>query len=482
MIRRSITFAVVAALVAPLSAGAASDGCRGAGAAWSAYGSDNRNSRNVSSQISAENAGSLEQTLQIPTQGVVQNTPVIAQGCVYLTTDQGHVTAHTLDGTLQWTYSPTGPFESTGGAIVASPLYHQGRLYVAVNRTSAPALAVLDAMSGFLIRETTLDTWPKNFATAAPVLAGDMIFVGISGSELEEPARGGYVFTNLDGEPYDLRPDDDGTYAAYTITDEEYADGYRGASVWTTGAYDAGEKAIYVGGGNPASKRIEHRYSNAMLKIDADRSSDTFGEIVAAFKGNNDAYYPGIDRQPACEQFGEIAAPFSVTCLQMDLDFGASPNLWVDERGNTVVGNLQKSGIYYALYADNMQMKYSSIVGGPCLACNAVSGATDDEKVYTVGTPGGVIEALYKRNGAHAWAFPVADGIHFQPVSVTNDVVVTLTTHGVVILLDAETGLPLKTFTRQDAFGGGWSSSGPAISEDSIWVPMGSAVLRFQLT
>jgi outer membrane protein assembly factor BamB len=481
MIRRSITLALAAALVAPLAA-SATDGCVGSDAAWPGYGSDNRNTRNADSQITSENAGTLQQTLQIPTQGIVQNSPVLAQGCVFLTTDQGHVTAHTLDGTLQWTYSPQGPFQSTGGAIVASPLYHQGRLYVAVNRTSAPALAVLDASTGNLIRETTLDTHDKNFASAAPVLAGDMIFIGISGSELEEPARGGYAFTDLDGVPYDLRPEDDGTVSAYTITDEEYADGYRGASVWTTGAYDADSKAIYVGGGNPASKRIEHRYSNAMLKINADRSSDDFGKIVAAFKGNNDNYYPGLDRQPACEQFGEIAAPFSVTCLQMDLDFGASPNLWVDERGHTIVGNLQKSGIYYALYADNMQMKYSSIVGGPCLACNAVSGAIDDEKIYTVGTPGGVLTALHRHNGAYAWAFPLGDGIHFQPVSVTNDVVVTLTTHGVVVVLDTATGLPLNAFTRQDAFGGGWSSSGPAISDDSIWVPMGNAVMRFQLS
>lgn len=477
-----VTFALAIAVATPLAASAAGDGCTGTGSPWASYGADARNTRSVASDITAENAGSLSQEVKIPTSGVVQNTPVIAQGCVYLATDAGILSAHSLDGTLEWEYAPEGPFGATGGAIVASPLYNAGKLYVSVNRPSAPTLAVLNATDGTVLRETILDTWKSNFATAGPVLAGDLIFMGIAGSELEPQARGGYAFTDLDGNPIDLRPSDDTTFAHYNITDEEYEAGYRGASVWTTGAYDAGTKTIYVGGGNPASKRMEHRYTNSMLKIDADLGSDTFGEILDSFKGNNDAYYPGIDRQPACEQFGEYAAPFSITCLQMDLDFGASPNLWNDERGNLIVGNLQKSGIYYSLYADQMQQKYSSIVGGPCLACNAVSGAIDQERIYTVGTPGGVLEGLNRRNGSLQWAFPLADGLHFQSISVTNDVVVTVTTNGYTILVDANTGIPLNYLVRQDAFGGGWNSSGVAIDGDSIWVPMGNSVLKFSLS
>ncbi|MFP5224882.1 MAG: PQQ-binding-like beta-propeller repeat protein [Actinomycetota bacterium] len=481
--KRIALLAMVAASIAgPTTAQAA--GCTGSGATWASYGFDAHNSRNASSNITAENAGSLAADLAIPTQGVVQNTPVLAQGCVYLATDQGIVTAHDDTGAEIWRYAPEGPFESTGGAIVGSPLYNEGRLYVAVSRTHAPFLAVLDATDGSIIAETTLDTWENNFASAAPILAGDLIFIGISGAEGEANARGGYAFTDLDGNAIDLRPNDDSTVSAYTISDEEYEAGYRGTSIWTTGAYDADEKAVFVGGGNPASKRIEHRYSNALMRIDADLGSDTFGEIVDAYKGNTDQYYPGLDRQPLCELYGEdiTYAAWSLACVQFDIDFGASPNVWIDEEsGRAVLGGLQKSGIYHAVWADNMQQNFTTVVGAPCVACNAASTAYDDENVYAVGTPGGVLQAFTRSNGKFRWAAPVADGAHFQSVTVTNDVVLTITTTGVVVGYDTETGVPVFVGSRPSGSGVALSSSGVAVDGDSIWVPLSSSVVRFTL-
>jgi hypothetical protein len=481
--KRIALLAMIAASIAgPITAQAA--GCSGSGAAWASYGSDAHNSRNADSNITAENAGTLAADLAIPTTGTVQNTPVLAQGCVYLATDQGVVTAHSMDGAEEWKYAPQGPFQSTGGGIVGSPLYHQGRIYVAVSRTSAPFLAVLDAADGTVLAETVLDTWEDNFASASPVLAGDLIFIGISGSEGEPHARGGYAFTDLDGNAIDLRPGDDTTVSAYTISDAEYEAGYRGTSIWTSGAYDADEKAVYVGGGNPASKRIEHRYSNALLKIDAELGSPTFGEIVDAYKGNTDQYYPGLDRQPVCELYGDdiTYAAWSLACLQLDIDFGASPNVWIDEvSGRPVMGGLQKSGIYHAVWADNMQQNFTTVVGAPCAACNAASSAYDDENVYAVGTPGGVLQAFTRSNGKFRWAAPVADGVHFQSVSVTNDVVLTITTTGLVIGYDTATGVPVFVGSRPSGSGVALSSSGVAVDGDSIWAPLGNTVVRYTL-
>lgn len=483
MNRITILALVAASIAAPIAAQAGGD-CSGSGSAWPSYGYDAHNSRNAPSSITAENAGTLTATLQIPTDGTVQNTPILAQGCIYLATDAGIVTANTLQGAEVWRYAPTITSVGLGGGIVGSPLYNGGKLYVAVNQSGAPFLAVLDAETGSVQAETVLDRWPGNFASAGPVLAGDRIFIGIAGDEYAANSRGGYAFTDLNGVPFDLRPGDPDTTAAYTIDDREYAQGYRGTSVWTTGVYDAGQQAVYVGGGNPASKKIEHRYSNALLKIDANPTNGSFGEIVDAYKGTTDQYYPGLDRQPVCELYGDdiTYSAWSAACVQFDIDFGASPNLWVDPAsGRPVLGGLQKSGIFHGVWADNMQGNFTTVVGGPCVACNASSTGTDAANVYAVGTPGGVLQAFTKANGKFRWASPSADGAHFQSVTVTNDVVLTITTTGIVAGYDTATGVPVFVGSRSTGSGVALSASGVAVDGNSIWAPLGNTVMRYEL-
>lgn len=478
MKRASLALVALAATMTPL-VGHADAACTDTDApAWSMYGKDARNSRDADSTIDSTNVGTLTATAAIPTTGTVQNTPIVAAGCIFLATDQGVVSAHTLDGTIVWTHTLEGP-GALGGSIVGSPLYHEGKLYVAVNRVSAPALAVIDVATGpSSLVETTLDTWPDNFASAAPVLAGDMIFVGISGDEALAHPRGGYALTELDGTPIDLRPSDDDTVSAYTVSDTEYEQGYRGVSLWSTGAYDDG--FVYVGGGNPASKQIEHRYSNALLKIDVRRDSPTFGQIVDGYKGDTDHYYPGLERQPVCELYPTDVV-WSPTCVQLDLDFGASPNIWENEDGKVVVGATQKSGVFHTAFADSMQRAWTTVIGGPGAAFNASTAAVADGSVFAVGTPAGQLFSLKGFHGGYEWASPTADGAHYGPTTVSNDVVFTITTSGLLLGFNADSGVPVFVGSRTDGRGTALSSSGVAVAGDTVVAPLANQVLIYNL-
>jgi outer membrane protein assembly factor BamB len=165
-----------------------------------------------------------------------------------------------------------------------------------------------------------------------------------------------------------------------------------------------------------------------------------------AYKGDIEQYYPPLailTRTPVC-QAEEIPGPLDFPqCGQIDIDFGASPNLFTDSHGREIVGDLQKSGVYHAAYTDNMQKAWSTPVGTPCALCNAATAAVDDVAVYAVGTLGGQLVSMDKTTGTYNWIAPVADGVHYEAVSVANGTVYIVDTKGLLQAFDAATGLPL---------------------------------------
>jgi polyvinyl alcohol dehydrogenase (cytochrome) len=484
-VQRSVRVAIAAiASVASIAPSVqAAGGCTGGEAPWPYYSGPGLGARHQSdTSVTAANASSLQTAWTFDTEsltgGAIQSTPIVAGGCVIVTTDTGSVLALELDGTFAWGYKvvPGGP-TGLGGTIVGSPAVADGKVFIGVGKATTPFVVALNLADGAFLWQTVIDNHPGNFISASPVITDDLVFVGISGDEYGTTARGGYAFLDFDGNVIAQR---------YTISETEYERGYRGASIWSTGAYDPVSKNVFVGGGNPARKTLEHRYSNALLKINADRTSDDFAEITDAYKGNVDQYYPGLDKQPACENFGEDqpeipAYPWSVACVQFDIDFGASPNLWVGEDGELYLGDLQKSGVYHTVHADNMQLAWTQVIpGGPCFACNASSPATDGSQVFAVGSPGTTLTSITADGGKYRWALPVADGTHFQSVTSAGGVVYTTTNHGLLIAADAATGLPLsiKSFPQETgtSFAGLWSS-GVSVAGDQVFAAAGSALM-----
>jgi hypothetical protein len=249
----------------------------------------------------------------------------------------------------------------------------------------------------------------------------------------------------------------------------------------------------YVGTGNPSSKKIEHAFSNAIVKYDIDPARATFGTVVASLKGNVDQYDQTLRDavEPSCDALGEdpnlqLIVGDSAPCLQLDLDFGAPPNLFTDANGRTLIGDLQKSGVYHVADATTMDRAWSAVVGVSCAACNAAATAWDrNGSLYGVSSPGDAMVSL-TTGGAYRWVTPVADGTHYQSTTSAGGAVFTIDNYGSLLAFDAATGLPLlhRPIAADLAPGteppAALSSSGVAVASGTVFAAAGNAVVAYR--
>ena len=61
------------------------------------------------------------------------------------------------------------------------------------------------------------------------------------------------------------------------------------------------------------------------------------------------------------------------------MDAASAPNLF-HAGGHTIIGGLQKAGVYHAADATTMAPLWHTIVGGPCFVCNAASTAVSSNR------------------------------------------------------------------------------------------------------
>lgn len=505
MLTRKLAIFGVAAMLATLLSPIASQavalipGCAPpthAGGDWRNYGGDLGNTRSqpLETTINAARAAALTVGWKLDlvaagAAGSIQSTPVIAHGCAFVTTGGGWVLMLNADtGTVLWKKRLIGQGSSLAAEIItgSAAVDDDGVVYVAVSHPGKSYVAALDALNGGneLWRYTFVAN-PDTFIVAGPVLVNGMIFQGLSGAEAGPIARGAFGIVAAGRTGGQLLKQ------TWVIDDIDYNEGYRGASVWCTAAADPVARYVYACGGNPASKTREHRYSNALLKIDIDPSRSTFGTIVDGYKGDVDQYYPGLDRQPACEALGE-QPPFTQTvwsqpCVQQDLDFGASPSLWRDKNGRQMLSDLQKSGVYHTLFADNMQRSWTTIVGPPCIPCNASSPAVDDatDRMFVASSPGPLMWGLHP-NGKYAWMTPlIPGGTHFESVSTANGVVYTVNNLGFLHAVDAATGVLAGVYhvgTDAGAPNAAVSSGsqGVSIARNTVYAASGTTLVAYR--
>ena len=521
-LRRNLALACAAVLAASLCAvpsfAKGPSGCADPnhpGGEWTSYGHDLSNTRSqpLEKKIDPSNAATLEPTWLFDTgaqKGVAdgggfQNTPVVADGCVYAATSSGWVFAINADtGKTVWGTPLRGEGGGAliGGVIVGSPTVADGMVFVGVSKPGAPYVAALDQATGRVLWTSTVMTTKKFSAVfnAAPIYFKGMIFQGWLGVEGSGPTRGGFAILDAARE-CDRRAEVECSAPRagasggavlerrWTISDKEYEKGYHGASIWCSAAVDLKEMYIYACGGNPHSEGKEARYANSLLKIDGDPGRESFGDIVDYYKGRPDQYVSGADRQVVCENFADetTVLVWSVGCLMLDLDFGASPNLFRDAEGRLVLGDLQKAGVYHAVYADKMAPAWQATVSAPCFSCNATSGAYADGTVFTVGSPPGQLFGLGtegQAEGLPRWVYPLHDGIHYQSVSVANGVVYLVDGLGNLNIVDAATGLPLMRRPMSIDAGGAAvdpASQGVAIARNRVFVANGSFIVSYGL-
>lgn len=464
---------VVAAIAFPVTATHAKGGCapKTKGGDWPSYGRDLTNSRTQTAEkvIDAAAAPHLEPAWAESTEnrGGFQSTPSIADGCVYAPTNSGLIIAANAEtGEKVWE-ARMGEGAIAGG--IFSVTVTDGKVFAISSGPKGPFALALDQGTGkFVWKTKPFESDPGYYSNASSVVWDGLMFVGISGGEGNAEQRGYYAI--IDTNTGDLLE-----YRA-VVPDDDHKQGYGGGGIWSTAVIDTKTGYLFVGSGNPYGKTRDHRYTNAILKIDIRRGRSTFGDIVDAYKGTPDQYYPGaqvLADTPVCKAEQIPPTIDNPECGQVDLDFGASPNLFRNDTGELLVGVVQKSGVFHAAYTDTMQEAWTTVVGAPCALCNAASSAYDGERVYVIGTPVGVVTALNPSDGSYMWTSPVADGVHYQAVTVANGVVYTIDTKGNLATFDAATGVPLFTRPVSADTGGdacGSLGSGVAVARGKVYV------------
>jgi polyvinyl alcohol dehydrogenase (cytochrome) len=452
MVRRllPLCLALLGLAVAAGSAAAAAPKPCGApatdGGDWPAYGHDIANTRSQPDEhgITPAVAPSLTPAWVFSTSsagdasGSFQSTPVEAGGCVFVGSATGK--AYALDaatGKPVWQKQLDVPAPSAGGALVGAPAVDGRRVIFLVSQTDAPYAVALDRSDGHqLWRSEPIDSHTGSYTNASAAIWRGLLFAGWSAPEGDPGAQGGFALVDTASGAVLDRTD--------TVPPVDQAKGFSGGGLWSTPAFD-GNGFAYVGAGNPFSRQQEHPYTNAILKVDVRRASPTFGQVVAGYKGNVDQYAQELEtlsHSPACAATDDdTTLPLDdPACGQLDLDFGAAPNLFTDSSGRLLVGDLQKSGVYHAAVASTMAPAWTALGGGTCQVCNAASTAFDGKSVLGVFTPGGVMAAMGRDDGAFAWRTPTADGIHYQGTSVAAGVAYTLNGNGFIDAFDAASG------------------------------------------
>lgn len=455
------------------------------GGDWRNYGgTDLRNSRSQPAEtvIDETNAGSLEPAFVFNVadhgSGIINSTPVIADGCAYFGTSSGDVFALNADtGALVWKVSL--PLEVGGllcSGVVGSTVVRDGRVFAIVSQGGAPYIAALDQATGAELWRQQMDDTPGVYDCASPVVHDGMVLAAFTGDQTAALNRGGYAV-------YDVATGEE-LAKTYTIPDEQI-DESKGGGIWSTAAVDEATGFAFVGTSNPDPGPVEHPHTNALIKIDLNRDSPTFGQIVDSYKGTPDTY---VDRPipPTCQTDpAQNVILRGVSCTQGDWDFGASPNLLEAEDGSLRVGNLQKSGVYHLADAETMDGVWEAVVAPPTFYGSAATAATDGKNVFVATSPPGQILSLDGEQGTPQWVQPQGDAIHYQGVTYANGVVYNNDAKGFLNIYRASDGFPLANRQMaQDAGRPVYAEEGSgsvAVARNTVYVGASGFVIAYRL-
>jgi outer membrane protein assembly factor BamB len=491
----------------PVGAPCSSPRTDGDGGEWRSVNRDLSNTRSqpAEDRLGTAEVGSLRPAWSfdgatVGATGGMRSTPVVANGCVYLGFGQGYlgdrgdvVALDATTGKLVWHQQIDGSvlgLAAANGLVYVTPSKGtRGDVALPVvtedYRPAGSYAMALDGRSGKVrwVSERLDDGNPANgtFINASPVLydAGGrhLVFVPLAGGAGDGARVPMYFLDAFTGAT---------VRRAYSLTDAEYRAGYGGTGIWSTAAFDPATRYLYAGTSDSDGHTRQHPYNNAILRIDADPTRSTFATVVAAYTGTTEHAdldpVIGSETNPLCGATGDLGidpptffdTSASPTCLELDLDFGASPNLFRASDGHLRVGALQKSGLYHALDAATMTAEWKFLVGPGGAAMYGATTAVDAERVLVAATPN-LLYGLGRQDGDLRWAGASdVDLFSYQPVTVADGVLYVINDVGVLVVADASTGLPLAR--RPIALDGGFDEclgvgAGVAVARHTVFVP-----------
>ncbi len=227
-------------------------------------------------ELNPESIGTLRAAWATPTgvPGQLEASPIVYDGILYLTSAMNRLFAlDAASGALIWRYDHQNPGDlriccgpANRGVAIAGDLV--------LMATLDAKLLAFHRKSGELVWETEIDDYRKGLsATSAPLVVGDLAFIGIGGGEFG--VRGYF-------DAYDTKTGErrwrhytvpaEGEPGVETWAGESYK--YGGAPTWVTGSYDPDSDTLFWATGNPGPdwngdvRLGDNLYSDSVLAID----------------------------------------------------------------------------------------------------------------------------------------------------------------------------------------------------------------------
>jgi alcohol dehydrogenase (cytochrome c) len=246
---------------------------------WISYNGDYTGRRY--SSLSEINATSLPQlraewVFHASNTNWLENTPVVANGVMYVTAANDAFALDARTGRLVWHHSrpnSEGLIDDASRHITRGVAVWRNRVYM---ETDNAHLVCLDARSGNQIWDVAYAEWNKNYGgTSAPLVVKDKVLVGTSGGD--DGVRGflaafdamtgklAWRFWTIPGP---------GEFGSSSWPGEAYLRG--GGTTWMPGTYDPALNLVYWGTSNPAPdfnddvRPGDDLYTDSVLALDAD--------------------------------------------------------------------------------------------------------------------------------------------------------------------------------------------------------------------
>jgi polyvinyl alcohol dehydrogenase (cytochrome) len=400
-----------------------------AAADWPIYGHDLGNSR--SSGVDGPTAGEAA-TLQRAwtfnsSNGDFTGTPVVAGGVLVAGSNLGSVYAlDPVSGKVMWARNLGQPINASaaidlnarGGPLALVPVAQLG----------SPRLVALSLTTGAVRWEAVLTNQPNSDIYGSPVFWRGTVYIGTSGPANDESTARGSVVA-LDEATGRIR------WQTYAVPP-----GYDGGAVWSTPAIDPATGRLYVGTGN-AYHNPAASTTDSMMVLSAGT-----GQILGHF-------------QSTPSDVWELSAPANGP----DYDFGASPNLITDSHGRPLIGEGQKSGIYWALDRSTMQPVWHTSVGPGSQADGGINATGfDGSTIYGSDAVDSQVFAL-DHDGAIRWSSFDSGTLHAAPVAVGNGLLYSADSAGFLTIRTAGTSAIVNKLPLGAPTFGGISVAGHAV-------------------
>jgi alcohol dehydrogenase (cytochrome c) len=475
-------------------------------------------------QIHAGNVAQLKPQwiFQTAAGGKIETTPLVFDKLMYVTGPSNNAWAlDAVTGRRLWHYAKRPPegLNLCCGEVNRGFAALGDRLFkVNIEAT----LAALDAKTGRLLWETTIDDYKKGFsATVAPLAVKNMVLIGIAGAEFgvrafidAYDADTGKRLWRFHTVPAPGEP------GGQTWGGDSWKRG--GGSTWITGTYDPELNLVYWGTGNPGPdmngdvRPGDNLYTCSVVALDADTGKlkwhfqftphdvhdwDAISDPVlvdikhngqpvkAVVQANRNGFFYALDRVTGKFLF---AKPYTKVTWADGIGADGRPNL-VKGQDPTEEGNLSCPGLggghnwqatafspqtalYYFNSTDGCHIYYKTdqeFIEGQWYQASTVGGAPKEPNV-------GSVLAVDPSTGTIKWRFPLVTPPSSGMLATGGGLVFTGDSEGYVIALDGRTGKPLWKF-----YAGGTVIAPPMTysvdGKQYITVAAGSSLMTFGL-